>query len=72
MDVHERKLYNVTNPPSIHDQIAAVEECIEVFRRSFTHAFGEHDGGITDPDAIKEIKCLEAALQTLRRVAMGS
>lgn len=61
------------NPlPSIHDQIAAVEECIQTLTSSHTNAFGEHDGGITDPAVIREIASLETAVKTLRRVAMGS
>ena len=57
--------------PSITEQIEAVEECIEVYKTSFTHAFGEHDGEIIDPKAISDIARLEEAVETLRRAMVA-
>jgi len=38
---------------------------------SITNSFGEHENTITDPIAAKDLARLEAALETLRRMAMG-
>lgn len=58
-------------PPSIQDQIQAVEDVIRFFRQSYTHSFGEVEGKITDPIAARDIARLKAALKTLKRVAVG-
>jgi hypothetical protein len=55
----------------LSEQIAAVEDCIRSMRQSYTHSFGEDKGKITDPIAARDITRLEAALETLQKVAMG-
>jgi hypothetical protein len=63
----------ITHPvPSIAEQIQSVEDCIRSMRQSYTHTFGEHQGKVLDPIAARDVARLEAALETLKRVAMGS
>lgn len=57
-------------PPPINEQIAAVEDVIRSMRQSYTNTFGERQGQIDDPIAARDIARLEAALETLKRVAM--
>jgi hypothetical protein len=58
--------------PPIHEQIQAVEDTIRSMRQSYTNTFGEHEGQITDPIAARDLARLEAAVETLRRLAMGA
>jgi len=57
-------------PPTITEQIAAVEDCILSMRQTYTNSFGERQGEIDDPIAERDIARLEAALDTLRRVSL--
>jgi hypothetical protein len=59
------------NPPSIHEQIQAVEDNIISMRQSYTNTLGDRLGEIDDPIAVRDIARLEAALETLKTVAMG-
>jgi hypothetical protein len=59
-----------TMVPPIHEQIQAVEDTIISMRQSYTNSFGERQGQIDDPIAVRDIARLEAALETLRRVAI--
>jgi hypothetical protein len=59
-------------PPTIQEQIQAVEDCIRSMRQSYTNSLGERQGQIDDPIAERDIARLEAALETLKRVAVGS
>jgi len=61
----------MTSPP-IHEQIQAVEDTIISMRQSYTNTLGERQGEIDDPTAARDFTRLEAALETLKRVAMGS
>lgn len=54
-------------PPTLDEQIAAIDSHIRTLRESFTHHEGTHDGGIPEPEITREIECFEAAVQTLTR-----
>jgi hypothetical protein len=58
------------NPPTITEQIQAVEDVIRSFRQSYTNTLGDRLGQIDDPIAARDIARLEAALESLRGVAM--
>ena len=59
-------------PPPIQEQIQAVEDTIRSMKQSYTHTFGQDEGKITDIIAARDIARLEAALETLKTVAMSS
>ena len=59
---------NFSPVPSLDEQIAAIESLIEGMREAFTELNEEKQEKVTDPDALREIECLEATRSALRRL----
>ena len=54
-------------PPTLDEQLDTIKAHVRDLRSSFTHHKGEHDGGIPEPEILREIECLEATLKLLTR-----
>ena len=60
-----RQNRNLYSAPGLDEQVGVIQSMIDGLRVAFTQLNDNGSGELTDPDALREIECLEATRQML-------